>query len=94
MADPVKGLPNHVIGGEDGGRFSEFLVTGRAAAPHIVVVECRKIVVNERGAVKYLQSRRGLRKIRGISSEVSTDGEGKKRPDALTGRENSVADSF
>ena len=43
------------IARQDGGRFAEFLVASWLAAPQVVVVEGRQVVVNQRVGVNELE---------------------------------------
>jgi hypothetical protein len=82
------------IAGQNRRGFSEFLVTRRLAAPHVVVVHCRQVVVNQRVCVNHFDRTgrrqrsisRGPARFRGKHHE--------HRPQTLSRRQQTMTNGF
>ena len=79
------------VAGEDRGRLVERLVRGRLAAPQVVVVHRRQVVVHQRIAVHAFERRTGHQ--RALARHVEQRGalHDQKRAEALAAAERGVA---
>ena len=87
----VEGKRQQAVAGEDGGRFVESLVRGRAAAPQVVVVHRREVVVRERIAVHAFDRASDHQRLRTRHAEQAGRLHRQKGAKALAAAERSVA---
>lgn len=79
---------------KDRRRFIERPVTTRSSAPHVIVVHCREIVVDERVSVHTLDGARGgIQSLKGESERMG-GGVHQKRPKTLAAAQKSVGHGF
>ena len=79
------------VAGEDGGRFVELLVRGRPAAPQIVIVHRRQVVMHQRVAMHAFERRAGHQRARARHVEQGGRLDDQKRAKALAATEAHVA---
>src|SRR5215813_5613101 len=82
------GLSLQSVAGEDSHGFAEYHMTGRPATPQVIVVEGRKVVVNERVGVQHFE--RGAQvidSIRQLSFDHAPGLTAQDRTQALSARE-------
>ena len=87
----VEGERQQRVAGEDGGRLVERLVDGRHAAPEIVVVHGRQVVVDERIAVHAFDRGRGEHRVRRLDAEEPRRLDDQERAEALAAGQHGVA---
>ena len=79
------------VAGEDRGRFVERAVHGRLAAPQIVVVHARQIVVDQRVDVDALDRERDPHRPVAVDVEQVAGGEDQQRPHPLAAADRGIA---
>ena len=88
--DDVEGKRQQAVSGKDGGGLVECPVNGRLAAPEIVVVHCRQVVVDEGIAVHAFKRRRDPRCVGTVRVEQRRAFHDQKWPQPLAAVENAV----
>ena len=87
----LEGEGQKTVAGEDGGGFVEGDVKRRPAAPHVIVVHGREIVVHERVAVDALQRRGGVERVLGVDPEQGGALDHEEGTQSLAAAERGVA---
>src|SRR5262249_771912 len=87
----VEGPGQERVAGQDRDRLAEHLVRGRLAAPEVVVVHRRQVVVDERVRVDHLDGAGEGQELLRLSAHRLARGEDEHRPDPLAAGEEAVA---
>ncbi len=91
MSQHLEGKREQRIARQNGHGVAEDFVVGGLAAPVVVVVECREIVVDQGIGVDHFERARRGEDARALGRDCARRLDTKNRPDALTAREEAVA---
>jgi hypothetical protein len=92
LGHEVEGTRQERVSGEDRDRLAEDLVRGRLAAPEVVVVHGRQVVVDQAVRVDHLHRAGERHEVGAGAAHGLAGGDHERGPDALAPREQAVAD--